>query len=79
MGRRPPKEPMVRIRPRLRWTIPAATSWVMRRVPVQLMVMMSRISSSGVRVKGTGMSWDLPTLLIRTAMSRLSMRAFSLA
>lgn len=78
VGRKPAKEPIVRIRPRFRSIMPGTTSWVTRRVPRQLMVMISSISSSGVSANGTGMEWLSPTLLIRMEMSRSLIRACSL-
>ena len=71
MGIKPPKEPMVRINPRFWRTMMGATREVISRVPWTFMLMMSRRSISEVSRKGTGMSWDLPTLLMRTAMSSI--------
>ena len=67
---RPPKEPIVSIKPRFCFTIFGATSAVMRSVPKQFTVTISSISSSSVSIKETGISWLLPTLLTKIAISR---------
>lgn len=67
----------MRISPRFRWVMPTATSWVTRSVAVQFIVIMPSISCGGVWVKGTGMLWLIPTLLIRMAMSNPLTKVFN--
>lgn len=66
----PPKEAMVRMRPRRLASRRGAMAWVVRSVPRQLIVTISDISCSFVSRKGTGMEWDWPTLLMRIETSR---------
>ena len=68
VGTRPAKDPIVRISPHLRASMPGRTRRVTRRVARVLMAMMSSISRSGVSAKETGMAWEAPTLLIRMAI-----------
>jgi len=78
VGNNPPNEPMVKIKPLTFLfslatvsAITGATAWVIFKVTVLLMVMMSLYSFSWVSKNGTGMEWDWPTLLTNTVTGKL--------